>query len=645
MNHERDKKRRGAHAKAQRRKEELRKVFFLCASAPLREVSSSFVYFVSFVVLFFALPAAAADRPNILWITAEDMSPDLGCYGVEYASTPNLDRLASQGVRYTNAFATIGVCAPARSTIITGMYPPSIGTQHMRCQGRLPEFIKCFPEYLRNAGYYCTNNSKEDYNFKAPKTAWDQSNGKAHWRNRPQADQPFFAVFNLTVTHESRTWPPAEAPLGDLARVPIPPYHPDTPEVRRDWADYHANISVMDGQVAAILQQLEADGLAEETIVFFYSDHGAGMPRSKRWLYDSSLRVPLIVRFPEKYKHLAPTGAGAAGSTVDRLVSFVDLAPTVLSLAGVDVPDHMQGSAFLGKAAGEPRKYIHGFRDRMDERYDMIRCVRDERYKYIRNFQPHKPYFHAQYLEYANRMPTLRIWQELSRAGKLDEVQAQWMGSSKPPEELYDTQADPWETKNLADSPEHRSKLEELRAELRRWMIDIKDLGLLPESDMRTRFGDRTPYEGARQEPKSFDAEELLTATEAFRNGKSRIVHGNPDPAVRWWDAVALNIIYSLSSGHAGSDVLVRQGMKDRSPEVRIEYAEIAAKRGHAAEALPVLEAALKHENEWVRVRAANAIDNLDAIAAPLRQPLQAAVKDKNEYVARSAEHALEGLD
>ena len=270
-------------------------------------------------------------RPNILWITCEDISPNLGCYGDNYAVTPNLDRLAAQGVRYTAAFAPIGVCAPSRSTLITGIFAPALGSHHMRCQATLPADVKCFPQYLRQAGYYCTNNVKTDYNFSHDKATWDESSAKAHWRKRGK-DQPFFAVFNFVTSHESqirmaeaayqkRTADFTPQERHDPARAPIPPYHPDTPEVRKDWARYADMITYMDKQAGDVLGALVADGLEEETIVFYFSDHGAGMPRSKRWLYDSSTRVPLIVRFPRRYAALAP---GGPGTTTDRLVSFVD---------------------------------------------------------------------------------------------------------------------------------------------------------------------------------------------------------------------------------------------------------------------------------------------------------------------------------
>ncbi len=361
---------------------------------------------------------APADRPNILWITAEDICPDLGCYGDTGARTPTLDAFARQGVRYANAFSVSGVCAPSRSAIITGMYPTTIGTHHMRSKAVPPPCVRCFPEYLRAAGYYCTNNVKTDYNFDSPLTAWDESSRKAHWRNRP-AGRPFFAVFNITTTHESQIrCTDAEfarhmargrpEDRHDPAKAVLPPYYPDTPVVRNDWARYYDLITAMDSQVADLLKQLDEEGLADSTIVFFYGDNGRGLPRGKRWVYDSGIHVPLIVRFPD--------GRGA-GTVREDLVSFVDFGPTVLSLAGVEVPKHMQGRPFLGEQKAEPRDYVFAARDRMDETYDIIRAVRDKQYKYIRNFKACRPY--AQYIDYMEKMPTMQEMRRLNKLGKL----------------------------------------------------------------------------------------------------------------------------------------------------------------------------------------------------------------------------------
>ncbi|HTN04694.1 MAG TPA: sulfatase, partial [Planctomycetaceae bacterium] len=348
---------------------------------------------------------SAADRPNILWISAEDLSPDLGCYGDAYARTPHLDRFATESVRYTRCFTHAGVCAPSRSGLITGMYPPSIGTQHMRCKGVPPAVVKCFPEYLRQAGYYCTNNSKTDYQFDSPGSAWDESSGKAHWKQRADG-QPFFAVFNFTTSHESQARNPSPATQKLIAALPdalkhdpaqavLPPFWPDTPVVRRNYADYADTVSAMDSQVGAILRELEAAGLADDTIVWFWGDHGRGLTRCKRWLYDSGTRVPLLVRVPEKYRRLVFSDNApqrTPGSTCDELVAFVDFAPTLLTLAGVPLPAHFQGQPFLGPEPIATRQYVYGHRDRMDEAYDSIRMVRDKRFKYLRNFLPQVSY-------------------------------------------------------------------------------------------------------------------------------------------------------------------------------------------------------------------------------------------------------------
>jgi len=461
------------------------------------------VFVVPCPVLAQGAPAAPA-RPNIVWISAEDLSPDLGIYGDGYAAAPTLDQLAREGARFTHAFSSAPVCAPSRSAIITGMYPTTIGSMHMRSKAVPPPGVKAFTEYLRAAGYYCTNRSKTDYNFEAPPahrppdTVWDESSEKAHWRNRPDPRQPFFSVFNIMTTHEGQIRLD-EAQFGgvtavldpsvrhDPARAVIPPYYPDTPLVRKDWARYYDLISVMDGQVKAILQQLEDDGLADRTIVFFWGDHGRGLPRAKRFVYDSGLRVPLIVRWP---------GTIAPGSVVDDLVSLMDLGPTVLALAGVPVPGHMQGRAFLGPAKPPARELVFGHRDRMDEAYDMMRTVRDARFRYIKNFFPGRPY--AQHIEYMEEMPTMREWRrrykdhmnavgpEYGRA--LNPIQLLFMAPEKPSEELYDLDTDPYEVRNLAGSPEHQSVLARMRQALETWQKGTGDLGLVPEAELRERM-------------------------------------------------------------------------------------------------------------------------------------------------------------
>jgi arylsulfatase A-like enzyme len=423
-------------------------------------------------------------QPNILWISVEDLSLRLGCYGDELARTPTLNQLAADGVRYENAFTTAGVCAPSRSAIITGMYQNSIGTHHMRtthvAEGLPtpyfavpPPQVKAFTEYLRALGYFCTNRAKTDYQFGEPITVWDETGGTAHWRSRKE-DQPFFSVFNFGTTHESQVWPkPDRKLITDPATVEIPPYYPDTKNVREDLARHCDNIAQMDQQVHEILRQLEEDNLVENTVVFFFSDHGDGLPRAKRWLYDSGLRVPLIIRWPGK---LTP-------ATVNSdLVSFVDLAPTVLSIAGIAAPSHLQGQAFLGPDKQPPREYVFGARDRIDESYDWVRAVRDQKFKLIRNFYPEKPYVLP--VPYRNRGLTMQDLLRMDKESQLTGPQRIWFSKIRPPEELYDLETDPHEIENLIAQPEFQPVADRLREALEDWMSEIEDKGGIPESEM-----------------------------------------------------------------------------------------------------------------------------------------------------------------
>ena len=318
-----------------------------------------FSCFVFALVMKDGLAKDASQRPNILWLTSEDNGPQLGCYGDEFADTPNIDKLAAKGMIYLNAWSNAPVCAPARTTIISGMYPPCLGAEHMRSMVPLPEGFRMFPQYLREAGYYCTNNVKEDYNIKKPGQVWDDSSRKAHWKHR-KSDQPFFAVFNSTVSHESQIRKRPHSAVHDPAKVSLPPYHPDAPEVRQDWAQYYDKITEMDAQIGQRLKELEEAGLADDTIVFYYGDHGSGMPRSKRWLYQSGLHIPLIVYVPEKYRDLAPSDYSLGGNS-DQLTGFIDLAPTVLSLAGIKPPENFQGRALMGQYQQPGPKYMYGF--------------------------------------------------------------------------------------------------------------------------------------------------------------------------------------------------------------------------------------------------------------------------------------------
>ncbi|MEM9160305.1 MAG: sulfatase-like hydrolase/transferase, partial [Verrucomicrobiota bacterium] len=428
---------------------------------------------------------ASKQRPNILWVSFEDTYPYYGCYGDKVARTPNLDKLAARGRRYTRCFSTAGVCAPARSAIITGMYAHAIGTHHMRTTHEcpdtpelptpysavIPHYVKCFSEYLRAEGYYCTNNEKTDYQFTPPFTAWDDCSAKGHWRNRPDPDQPFFAVFNPHRTHESGQWPEnCPEPKFNPDDIEVPPYYPDTPKVRTAMARMYTHIERSDQELGELLQQLEDDGLADNTYVIHWSDHGP-LPRGKRWPYDAGIRVPLIVRGPGIQE----------GEVCEDLISSIDLGPTTLSLAGVDIPQHLHGRAFLGEETSPTREYIHATRDRYDESYDMIRATRDKRYKYIRHYKPELPYL--LWIPYRNRHPIIEELYRLNLEGKLNEAQSA-LFKRRPAEELYDTQEDLHELTNLAKDPEHQDTLNRLRAATDDWLKETGDLGLVPESEM-----------------------------------------------------------------------------------------------------------------------------------------------------------------
>jgi uncharacterized sulfatase len=584
-----------------------------------------------------AARAAISARPNILWISCEDTGPQLGCYGDPHAATPTLDRLAAQGVRYTRAHTVAGVCAPSRSGIITGMYPSTLGSHYMRCRIELPESVRCFPEYLRQAGYYCSNNSKTDYNFSPPPAAWDESSGKAHWRQRAR-NQPFFSVFNILCTHESQVrlrgpaYAKATARLKpgdrrDAARLPLPPYYPGTPESRRDWANYYELVTAMDYQAGDRLRELEQDGLLEDTIVFFWGDHGVGLPRAKRWLYEASTHVPLIVRIPEKFR---AAGQGAPGAADARLVSFIDLAPTVLNLAGVEVPPHMQGRAFLGPNLPAPRRYVFGARDRMDERYDTIRAVSDGRYRYIRNFEPYTPW--TQPLNYAEQGNILKEMRRLRGEGKLAGPALEFMADRKPVEELYDVREDPWCIRNLAGVKAHRGAEARLRKALDDWMFETRDLGLIPEpvvAERGARLGSRYAI-FAQPGAESYRKRLRAAADKANRGATPAEFEAelrDPDEAIRYW------AVSGMAHGREKPLGRLRAAMRDSSAVVRV----VAARAMGDDDAVKLLEAELANSNEWVRLRAAIALDELGIASAGLRN----AARDGNEYVRRIAAHAM----
>ena len=615
-------------------------------------------------------PAArAADpaRPNILWITAEDMSPHVGSYGAPDVRTPHLDRFSGEAVRYTRAFATASVCSPARFTLVTGRYATSLGTQRLRSQFPIPTDVLPFPALLRRHGYYTSNNVKTDYNVADEpafiRAAWDESSATAHWRKRP-AGRPFFSVVNLMTTHQSRAgvWPRDQfereiaAPLppadrADPARLTLPPFYPDTPGTRRAWARYLDCIAAMDAQVGRILADLAVDGVADDTIVFFFSDHGMGLPRGKRTLYDSGLQVPLLVRFPARWRHLAPA---APGGTRDELVSFVDFAPSVLALAGAPLPAALDGRPFLGAAAaGRPSPdFIFGARDRVDEVFDLSRSVRDRRWLYIRNFMPHLPGLQPE--AFSDLAEFRRELRALAAAGRATGGFAAYAAAPRPREELYDTVADPHQLTNLAADPRHRATLERLRSTLRTWQLATRDAGFVTETQVWSGLPAAGTPSALVRDDNRYPLARLLDAAAlvgdpapATRHAAARLL-SDPHPALRYWAAVSFRARSGLD---AADRAALRPLLADPEPSVRLEAAAALAAAGDTDPALPVLAAGLADPSGAVGLHAARALELLGPRAAPARTAMtsrlararteEAAGNDYGMFVRFSLESAL----
>lgn len=582
-------------------------------------------------------------RPNILWLVSEDNGTFLGCYGDPIAKTPALDGLAREGVLYERCFA-MPVCAPSRFALITGMYPVTCGpAQHMRAQGETPSWLKGFPAFLRAAGYYTSNNDKTDYN--APigiEEAWDACGSRAHYGGRATG-QPFFSVFNYGVSHESCLFPQDEPSAFDPLKMRIPPYQPDTPEIRADWARYYSCMEKLDNQVAARLRELADAGLAGDTIVFYYSDNGGVLPRSKRFLQQSGTHVPLIVYYPPKWRHLAPA---APGARIQDPVHFVDFAPTVLSLAGVKIPGHMQGRAFAGRAKAPPNEFVFCTRDRMDERYDMMRSVMDRRWLYIRNYRPDLPY--VQPLSYMFQARGYQSWARLAREGRLTPATAMFWGG-KPTEELYDMPADPDSVHNLAADPGHRETLERMRSALEQRVIADKDNGFLPEGSALEGYD-------ASRAPGAYPIERVLAMANlaSGRNAADlpKLIEALDDPCepIRWWAAQGCTMLaadmsrrnlpaeadLSRRSLLAKAEAALVRRLDDESGAVQIAAAEALARAGRLDVAVPALQ-------RWIQqtgtppfaVQAANVLDRLGEFARPalpsLKTALAAARADKGK--------------
>ena len=559
--------------------------------------------------LLLATPVVEDERPNILWLTIEDVGPELGCYGDPHAKTPALDAFAKSSLRYKTAWSTYPVCAPARTTIISGRYASSMAAGNMRSQVPMPAGTVMFPALLRKAGYYCTNHTKEDYNLTKPDGVWDQSGKEAHYRNR-KPGQPFFAVFNNTKTHESKIRKRPHEAVTDPATLTLPPFWPDLPEIRADYGQYYDNIHGMDKWFKNKLDELERSGQKENTIVFFYGDHGSGMPRFKRYAGDTGYRIAMMVHVPEKFQNWA-TGY-EAGQVSERLVSFVDLAPTVLCLCSIKPPASMEGRAWFGPHKKEGDDFLFGFRERMDEWVDLSHCVRDKRFQYTANYMPHLPA--GQPLAYQMQTPATKKWFEAFGRGETTTAQSKfWMPRSA--EELYDMEADPYGMNNLATDPAYAKQLALFRETHRKQALKTPDWSFVPEPISLTRVGMRETEEGAKFTRAAFEAAQVAALQSANPASDQQVLAmlGDANAAVRYWGAVGI------------------QQRLDRMND-----------------SAPKLEGLLTDDEEVVQVAAAEALCRLEKTPADLKarsieRLLNRADQSKTNYlVALAAMNALD---
>ncbi|MHC4623881.1 MAG: sulfatase-like hydrolase/transferase, partial [Planctomycetota bacterium] len=591
-------------------------------------------------------------RPNILWIVVEDMSPHWSCYGETTIRTPNIDRLAAEGALFRNAFVTSPVCSPSRSAMVTGMYQTTIGAHHHRSSWpgskiHLPERIKLLPEYFRQHGYYTSNGGpkttvyhadlvsqdrklgKTDYNFVWEQDVYDDND----WKNR-KPDQPFFAQIQLRGGKHRGAKVPNPV---DPSKVNLPPYYPDHPVMREDWARYLNSVIYLDIQVGKILERLEDEGIADNTVVFLWTDHGISHARGKQFLYDEGIHVPLIIHWP---------GIIKPGTVRKDLVSHIDIAAASLYMAGISVPNHMQGRPLFGPGY-KPRDYIFAARDRCDETLDCIRCVRTSRYKYIRNFYPNRS--HLQHNRYKDGKQIIKTMRGLFAEGKLDLVQARVLVPTRPTEELYDLANDPHEINNLAGLPQYEKALNQMRSRLKKWILQSGDVGLIPEPELEVlakRYGTKYDIPRKRENQELVgDIIEVIEAGERGRAGISELVRAMNDkrPSIRWWAARSLGNLGLEAKCIEAVSVLTR-ALADKSAGVRVEAARALCKMNLESQGLPVLVEELKNEDQIVRHYAALALEDIGEKAQPALDALKQAREDKYEYVRRISNRLVRAL-
>jgi N-sulfoglucosamine sulfohydrolase len=578
--------------------------------------------------------AGAAGRPNILWLTCEDNNINwVGCYGNPHADTPNIDQLAKDGFQYMHAFASAPVCAPSRSTWITGINAISMGTHPMRSRYDIPHnLIEYYPDHLKANGYHTGNDKKTDYNIggRPDKDCWDNP-GKVNW-DELKNNQPFFQIINSTQSHESKAFGDVHNTRHDPADTKLREYHPDVPGMRENYAHYHDAMKKMDGEIGASLQALEAAGLAENTIVIHNSDHGGVLPRSKRYIFESGIHCPLIIRIPPAHKHLWPEKQ--PGMKVDRLVSFVDMPKTWLGITGSKVPGYMQGTVFLGTQT-EPEKEFHfAFRGRMDERNENARAVCNKQFLYIRNYMPYVPWM--QELNYLWKMTATQAWVEHVESGKASEVEARFFKPKGWTEEFYDMKKDPDSVDNLIDNPEFAQIIGKMRGGLRAWQEQVHDAALLPEADMARRAAENktTIYELVRN-PKLYNLPALLDAADlALEENRGNLpalrkLLANPDSGLRYWGIVGCFLLNDPQAGF--------QCLEDDSHEVRAMAAWLLIRTGEKDKGFQCLEN-LVSEESYALLKVLNIADWMGDGAKPLMPAIQA-VKFKKDHEAIHQNH------
>ncbi|MDA1163786.1 MAG: sulfatase [Planctomycetota bacterium] len=580
--------------------------------------------------------ATAADQPNILWLTCEDNNVNwVGCYGNPHADTPNIDALAAEGFQYMHCYANAPVCAPSRSTWITGVHALSMGTHPMRSRYPIPhDTISYYPDLLKKAGYFVGNATKTDYNIggRSDGEAWDTN--KADWAELKK-QQPFFMVINNTKSHESRAFGDVNNTTHSPDDVRLAKYHPDIPDIRKNYAHYHDQMKKMDADIGLALEELERSGLAENTIVVHNSDHGGVIARSKRFLFNSGTHCPLIIRIPEKFKHLRPA---KPGSRIERLVSFIDMTKTWLTVCGAETPDYLQGKVFLG-ATEETRDYHVSYRTRMDERCDNVRAIRDRRFLYIRNYMPYAPW--GQHLNYLWTMRATQAWEEHHRAGKTDAVTGRFFGT-KPMHELYDTSVDPDNVNNLVDDPKYANEVARLSKALDEWQLKHFDSGLLPESEVvkRSEESGKTIYELVR-DPSLYDLKGYQAASgRALGQRSSNLAGfyrdlGHADAGIRYWAIVGC---FNLQESTTLDMAVIRKSLDDASHHVRIMAAWILYRGGDKAAGQACWNELLK-SSSYASLKIFNIVDWIGDGTEPYAEAMKSCEFSHGGYVGRMQQY------